>query len=545
MAQSLEDRLKSRLVTAVKQVTEEVSRQSFSGYLVKRLVVEGSFTNVFDGDGAVKGFEVKVKNKLGVATIVGCTPIEIDGEKFGVDVISVEKKGSLYKAAEVSEKMPMSIGFGDEIIIRVDDGQGLESGRHDIEIGLKMVGFGIIMVNYDDTLSGEGRKRVKKVVAETASSGGDFSSIMRSTIELAAKNVDTKTLVESAKIVTGIVLELTDIKEKFSVGINADGSTNFVEGGISGARVLTIRTTRTAFHNMAHNRLNPGIAYARGEIALEGVPILKLRGMDPVITAIFRSYRAASEGLDYEQVSGAHAGGMLEEILGMAFAGFDEMLKVLDGILGGFGVKYFREKSLNRIEFLWEIFDREMKKLLSFGREESPEKTSEEIKKEKVAPADKPAAPAKSLADRLRDRITTVIESAVAEISRTAVSGYLVKRLIVDGSFRNFEDGGEVKGFEVRLKNRLGVATVIGFSEIKIDGEAFSLDLISITKGGGRFAASDISEKRPLSVGFGDEMLVRVEKPGGIAPGKHRVSLGVDMVGLGGVDVDYEEELKS
>lgn len=532
MGQTLEERLRSRLATAVKQV-EEMSSQSVTGYLVKRLIVEGSFRNTFGEDGAVKGFEVRVKNKLGVATVVGCTPLKIDGEVFGVETVTIEKSGRVYRATEISESFPMGVGFGDEILIRVEDEQGLESGKHQIELGLKMVGLGIMAVSYDDTLEGEGMKRVRKA----APAGGDFSGIMRRTIEMAAEHIGRESLAECSRTVRAIVLDLKDIGAQYSVEIGEDGSSQFKEGAASGAKVLTLRTTRKAFHDMAYNRLSPGIAYAKGEVALEGIPVLKLRGMDTLITSIFRGYRAASEGVEFAEAE-APAAGMLDEMLGMMFSAFDELLKGMDKLFARFGMKFFYEKSLNRIEALWDVLDREVRKLVAFGKE------TERPAEEKKAPATKAEAPAaKSLHERLRARITTVIETAVAEVSRTAVSGYLVKRLIMEKSFRNFEADGQVKGFELRLKNRLGVATVIGFADVKVDGEQFGLENIEITKGALKIPAAEVSDRRPLSVSFGDELLVRVARDGGIAPGKHRLGLSVEMVGLGMMDVEYEEEL--
>ena len=186
--------------------------------------------------------------------------------------------------------------------------------------------------------------------------------------------------------------------------------------------------------------------------------------------------------------------------------------------------------------------DREVRKRLSFGRG-AEEETAAEGAAEVVAEA-KPKAPAaKTLQDRLRERISSAIETAVSEVSRSAVSGYLVKRLIEKDSFKNYDKDGETLGFEVKLKNKLGAATVTGFSGVKVDGTDYALDDIEITKARLTFPASQVTMNRPLTVAYGDELLIRVRKPGGMTPGAHKVSLGVDMVGMGGMDVEYEERL--
>ncbi|MFA6448361.1 MAG: DUF6379 domain-containing protein [bacterium] len=541
MAQTLEERLRSRLTSAVKQVAEEMSSQSVTGYLVKRLIVEGTFRNTFGPDGTVEGFQVQVKNRLGVATIIGATPLKVDGETFGVETVTIVKNNNVMNASELADTNPIAVGYGDELLIKIADDQGLESGKHKMDLGLKMVGLGLVEASFEDTLAGEGRKRIRKA-APAAEGASDFADVMKRTIETAAESLGQRTLADCANTVRGITLDLTDIGEKYSVKIGADGAAEFIAGAISGEKILTISITRAAFHNMAHGKLNPGIAYARGEIRLEGVPVLKLRGMDGVITAIFQGYRAASSGLEFEAAGGEAGGGILEEALGMTFMVFDEVLKALDKALGAFGVNYFYEKSLNRLEWVWEILDREVRKHLTFGRGADEEEAKERAETEETKP--KPAAaPAKTLQDRLRERITSAIETAVSEVSRSAVSGYLVKRLIEQGSFRNYGKDGEVEGFEVKLKNKLGAATVTGFTGVKVDGVEYSLDAIQITKARQTFPASTVTMNRPLTVAYGDELLIRVAKPGGMTPGSHKVSLGVDMVGMGGMDVDYEEKL--
>lgn len=544
MAQTLEDRLRERLSSAVKQASVEMSSNVMTGYLVKRLIVEGTFRNTFATDGTVEGFEVKVKNRIGVATVVGATPLKIDGEVFGVELVSIVKNRIEMKASEISESNPIAVGFGDEMLIKIADDQGLESGKHRVELGLKMVGLGLIEAQFEEKLAGDGRQRVRKA-EPVGADGDDFAAIMRRTIESAAEKVGTRSLAECAKVVSGIVLDLSDEGGRYSVKIGADGSAEFVEGAVSGGSVLTIRTTRAVFHNMAHGRINAGMAYAKGDVRLEGVPILKLRGMDGVITAIFEAYRAASEGVEYETAAGAGGAGMIEEIFGVVFMVFDEVMKALDKALSIFGVNYFYEKSLNRMELVWNVLDREMRKRLDFGREEESADGAPDASVAEEQTAPKPAPAGKSLQDRLRERIQSAVESAVQEVTRSTVSGYLVKRLIEPGSFRNYGSDGAIEGFEVKLKNRLGAATVIGFTDIKVDGETYDLSRIEITKKGTKLPASAVSQSRPLSVAFGDELLIRVGKPGGIAAGSHRVSLGVNMVGLGGVDVDYEEKLSA
>ena len=544
---TLEERLRSRLTSAVQTVTREVSTNTFSGYLVKRLIVQGSFRNVYDGDTA-KGFQVQVKNKIGVATIVGCTPVTVDGEVFTPEQIMVRKGANEFRASEISDRLPVNTAFGDEMSIVIEDDQGLEAGKHDIELGLNMAGIGIVRVKFDETLKGRACEKRSRKAPPTAEGEADLDAILRRTVELASASIGADTIARCAKTLDGIVLDLGD-RGSWGLALSSQGTVEIVPAPPPGKNVLTIKTTHAVFHNMAHNKINAGIAYARGEVRLEGVPVLKLRGMDPLITSIFQGYRAASEGVEFEDTAAPAGGRIIEEMLGMGLTALDEVLKVLDKVLGRLGVSYFYEKSMNRLEMVWDILDREIRKMLAFGREDEgdagePEADAPEVAKKKPAKKEAPA-PVSALREKLRKRITETVESAVGEITRSAVSSYLVKRLIKPGSFRNFEEDGEVAGFEVKLLNKLGTATVIGFSDIKIDGETYTTDQIEIVKLRRSIPAAEISESKPLLVSFGDELHVRVRKPGGLAPGKHRLVMGVSMVGMGGVDVDYEEKLSA
>lgn len=541
MASSLEERLKSRLSTVVKQAATDMSTVSFSGYLVKRLIKPNTFRNVIDEDGAVKGFQIELKNKIGGATIVGSTPFTVDGEEFAVEQVVITKSAKVFRAEDISESNPMPVKFGDEFTVMVEDGQGLESGSHRIELGLKMAGLGIVTTSFDEKLVGEGRKRIRKAAPATGGDA-DFAEITKKAFDYALENIGSKKIAECAKILDVVVLDLAE-DGAYSVLLGRDGNATYQQGAASGKTVLRIRTSKAMFHNMAHNKVNPGIAYARGDIKLEGVPVLKLRGMDSLITSIFKGYRAASEGIEFEDAAFETDGGIVQEMLGVTFMVFDEALKAIGKVLGFVGVDYFYEKALNRIEWVWDIVDREMRDLLSFGHEEEVKEASEDATTPVAEKAKSAAKAAPSLRDKIKERISTAVETAVSEISRSAVSGYLVKRLIEPGSFRNYEESGEVQGFEVKLKNKLGTATITGFTAIKINGEDCPLETIEIAKGRQKVMGGDISESKPMLVSFGDVLLIRVKRPGGMKPGKHKVTMGINMVGMGGIDVDYEEEL--
>ena len=98
-------------------------------FFVKKAIVKGSFRNVIEG-GEKTGFELTVKNKLGLGTLIGCYPVIINGKEYPIEKLVVSKDGKEYKASDIGESMPLTVKFGDEIVLRMMDGAGLDPGKY-------------------------------------------------------------------------------------------------------------------------------------------------------------------------------------------------------------------------------------------------------------------------------------------------------------------------------------------------------------------------------------------------------------------------------
>ncbi len=124
------------------------------------------------------------------------------------------------------------------------------------------------------------------------------------------------------------------------------------------------------------------------------------------------------------------------------------------------------------------------------------------------------------------------------------VPAFFVKKAIVKGSFRNVIEAGRPVGFELTIKNKLGLGTLVGCSSVVISGNDYPIDKLLVIKGDKEYSASDINESMPLTFKFGDEIVLRMMDGKGLDPGKYEISTAIDLVGIGRVDISYKDELK-
>jgi hypothetical protein len=106
------------------------------------------------------------------------------------------------------------------------------------------------------------------------------------------------------------------------------------------------------------------------------------------------------------------------------------------------------------------------------------------------------------------------------------------KYLIVAEAFQNVVIHGEVYGFQLgmRLPYYRGVVlSLIGKTNLTVDGEAFSPEAMSVTLHGREFPISNLENEADEKWEFGEIGILTVRKPGGLKPGKHLVELDQHM----------------
>jgi len=107
------------------------------------------------------------------------------------------------------------------------------------------------------------------------------------------------------------------------------------------------------------------------------------------------------------------------------------------------------------------------------------------------------------------------------------------KYMIVGEEFKNVEQDGKVTGFQIgeRLPYYRGVVlSLLGDTDLSVDGEHFAPEQITLTLNGHSYQLSEIKNETDDKWEFGDVGILTISKPGGLAPGEHQVELSQHMV---------------
>ncbi|MEM1871476.1 MAG: hypothetical protein QW517_10195 [Thermofilaceae archaeon] len=121
-------------------------------YLLRQLYVRGSLENVdLNGDGIPDGVRFKLRNTLGGGTVRGRLRAKVDNIEVPTDKIMLEFKGWKLKASEAADKS-FYVAVGDEIIITLELGKGLELGEHKVELELDTQELGPVGFDFTDTI---------------------------------------------------------------------------------------------------------------------------------------------------------------------------------------------------------------------------------------------------------------------------------------------------------------------------------------------------------------------------------------------------------
>lgn len=117
--------------------------------------------------------------------------------------------------------------------------------------------------------------------------------------------------------------------------------------------------------------------------------------------------------------------------------------------------------------------------------------------------------------------------------------------MIVGEAFKNVVVDGRVVGFQLgmRLPYYRGIVlSLIGDTDLFVDGERMQRELMTVTIDGRTFALSQLENEPETKWEFGDVGILAVQKPGGLAPGAHTVQLNQHLkisyvpVGFSGSD---------
>ncbi|NUM44862.1 MAG: hypothetical protein HUU38_09145 [Anaerolineales bacterium] len=117
--------------------------------------------------------------------------------------------------------------------------------------------------------------------------------------------------------------------------------------------------------------------------------------------------------------------------------------------------------------------------------------------------------------------------------------------MIVGEEFKNVSHEGQVTGFQVgmRLPYYRGIVlSLIGNTDLIVDGEAIPRERMSVTISGKTLPLSALENESVVKWEFGDVGVLTVDLPGGLQPGEHTLELHQHLkisyvpVGFSGAD---------
>ena len=112
------------------------------------------------------------------------------------------------------------------------------------------------------------------------------------------------------------------------------------------------------------------------------------------------------------------------------------------------------------------------------------------------------------------------------------VPNFLLKRIYVQGSLRNTEDG-----FEFRLKNSLGSGYAYGLMPISVDGEILPAERSSFAVDGKRIPFPLVTKENPATLAMNREAVIAIAGKT-LTPGAHKFTMGFNVTGLGELNVE-------
>ncbi len=100
--------------------------------------------------------------------------------------------------------------------------------------------------------------------------------------------------------------------------------------------------------------------------------------------------------------------------------------------------------------------------------------------------------------------------------------------MIVGEEFKNVVRSGEVIGYQLgmRLPYYRGIVlSLVGKTDLSVDGETIPREAMSVTVGGKTFPLALLEDEPYAKWEFGEIGILTVQKQGGLAPGKHTLNL--------------------
>ncbi len=115
-------------------------------FLLKKLYVKGSFKNTSTG------FELALRNTLAPGTLIGISPLQIDGRDVPLDKILITTGDAApVRASDISLAMPRQFPLNVVIKFQVED-QPLTPGSHRVTVQVNTKEAGELKIDAEDKI---------------------------------------------------------------------------------------------------------------------------------------------------------------------------------------------------------------------------------------------------------------------------------------------------------------------------------------------------------------------------------------------------------
>jgi hydroxymethylglutaryl-CoA reductase (NADPH) len=115
-------------------------------FLLKKLYVKGSFKNNSNG------FELALRNTLAPGTLIGISPLKIDGRNVPLEKILISTGDAApVRASDISATAPQLFPLNAFVKFRVED-QPLAPGPHRLTVEVKTKEAGDLKLDAEDTI---------------------------------------------------------------------------------------------------------------------------------------------------------------------------------------------------------------------------------------------------------------------------------------------------------------------------------------------------------------------------------------------------------
>ncbi|CAG0941712.1 hypothetical protein ANRL1_00659 [Anaerolineae bacterium] len=115
-------------------------------FLLKKLYVKGSFKNT------ANGFELALQNTLAPGTLLGFSPLKLDGRDIPLDhILIIVNDAPPRRASEISLASPSPFPLNGKVTLRVED-QPLTPGAHRVTVEVNTKEAGTLKIDAEDSI---------------------------------------------------------------------------------------------------------------------------------------------------------------------------------------------------------------------------------------------------------------------------------------------------------------------------------------------------------------------------------------------------------